>query len=102
MEKRRPHYDLKTIQTQMNSVVAMHLTMSARHGIKRSGLSLQQTWQVIQGLTSANVYKSMTVHIDHRIWQDVYHARYHGTALYLKFQQLDDYFVISFKELDDE
>lgn len=102
MEKRRPHYDLKAIQVQMHSVAAMQLTMSARHGIKRSGLSLQQAWQVIQSLTSANFYKSMTVHVDHRIWQDVYHARHHGTELYLKFQQLDDYFVISFKELDDE
>ena len=102
MEKRRAHYDLKAIQAQMDSVAAMQLTMSARHGIKRSGLSLQQAWQVIQGLTAANFYKSMTVHLDHRIWQDVYHARHRSTELYLKFQQLDDYFVISFKELDDE
>jgi motility quorum-sensing regulator/GCU-specific mRNA interferase toxin len=30
---------------------------------------------VIMALTSANFYKSMTTHADHRIWQDVYHAK---------------------------
>jgi motility quorum-sensing regulator/GCU-specific mRNA interferase toxin len=40
----------------------------------------------------------MTVNTDHRVWQDVYHAEWQGVALYIKFQQAGEYFVISFKE----
>jgi hypothetical protein len=42
MEKRRPHYDLKTIQVQMNSVDAMNMTLSARNGIKQAGMKLER------------------------------------------------------------
>ncbi|MBI4742689.1 MAG: type II toxin-antitoxin system MqsR family toxin [Betaproteobacteria bacterium] len=41
----------------------------------------------------------MTTHADHRVWQDVYHGQWHGAALYIKFQQAGEYFVVSFKEL---
>ncbi|MBU1689845.1 MAG: type II toxin-antitoxin system MqsR family toxin [Gammaproteobacteria bacterium] len=41
----------------------------------------------------------MTTHADHRVWQDVYHRQWNGTALYIKFQQAGEYFVVSFKEL---
>lgn|GEM_PF-4378787 len=37
-------------------------------------------------------------HADHTIWQDVYHAAWNGKTLYVKFQRVGVYFVISFKE----
>uniref|UniRef100_E6QSX3 Motility quorum-sensing regulator n=1 Tax=mine drainage metagenome TaxID=410659 RepID=E6QSX3_9ZZZZ len=40
----------------------------------------------------------MTTNSDHRAWQDVYHAEWQETVLYIKFQQLGEYVVISFKE----
>lgn len=40
----------------------------------------------------------MTTHHDHTIWQDVYHAAWNGKTLYVKFQRVGVYFVISFKE----
>lgn len=52
----------------------------------------------LQGLTATDFYKSMTINTDHRVWQDVYHAEWQGIALYVKFQQAGEYFVISFKE----
>ena len=75
MEKRRPHYDLKTIQVQMNSVDAMNMTLSARNGIEQAGMKLKDAWTVIQKLSMSNFYKSMTVHADSRVWQDVYYAQ---------------------------
>jgi len=102
MEKRRPHYDLAAIKLQMNSVETMALTTSARNGIKRVRMSLQQAWQVMQGLSSKNFFKSMTVYADNTVWQDVYHAEWQETALYIKFQRDGDYFIVSFKERDDE
>ena len=98
MEKRRPHYDLKAIQAQMNSIDTMNLTMTAWHGIKAAGMSLADALAAIKRLSPGNFYKSMTVHADSRVWQDVYHAEWKGRALYIKFQQHEEYFVVSFKE----
>jgi Motility quorum-sensing regulator, toxin of MqsA len=41
----------------------------------------------------------MTTHANHRVWQDVYHATWREKSLYVKFQQAEEYFVVSFKEL---
>lgn len=54
---------------------------------------------IVQGLSRKEFYKSMTIHADHRIWQDVYHGYWNGVALYIKFQRAGEYFVVSFKEL---
>ncbi|KAA0894308.1 type II toxin-antitoxin system MqsR family toxin [Oryzomonas japonica] len=102
MEKKRPHYDLAVIKRQMDAVETMVLTTSARNGIKKARMSLQQAWQVMQALSLKNFHKSMTVYGDHKVWQDVYFSEWQGIALYIKFQRLDDYFIISFKERDDE
>ncbi len=99
MEKRRAHYDLKAIQTQMNCIEVMNLTVSARHGIKTAGMSIGDVLEVVQGLGRNNFYKSMTTYFDNRIWQDVYHAEWKNKFLYVKFQRLGEYFVVSFKEL---
>ncbi|MBZ0167811.1 mRNA interferase MqsR [Candidatus Methylomirabilis lanthanidiphila] len=98
MEKRRPHYDLKAIQAQMNSIETMNLTVTARHGIKAAWMSLADALAVIQRLSSENFYRSMTVHADSRVWQDVYHAEWKRRALYIKFQRHEAYFIVSFKE----
>ena len=98
MEKRRPLYDLKKIIAQMDSVEAMNLTLSAVEGIRMAGMIKTEALQVVRGLSNANFYKSMTTHKCHQIWQDVYHADYREKRLYVKFQQLGDYFVVSFKE----
>lgn len=51
-------------------------------------------------LESSNFYKSMTTHADHRIWQDVYHAKTtRGDEVYLKLTIIDDVLIVSFKEL---
>lgn len=98
MDKRRPHYDLKAIQAQMHSIETMHLTMAARHGIKAAGMSLTDALATIKRLSLGNFYKSMTIHADSRVWQDVYHAEWKRRALYVKFQRYEEYFIVSFKE----
>jgi motility quorum-sensing regulator / GCU-specific mRNA interferase toxin len=99
MEKRTPHYFLAEIQAQMTSVVAMNLTESARIGIHAAAMGWADALSVVQGLRRADFYKSMTPHHDHRVWQDVYHAHWRDKVLYVKFQRVNDFFVISFKEL---
>jgi motility quorum-sensing regulator/GCU-specific mRNA interferase toxin len=42
----------------------------------------------------------MTTHTDHRIWQDVYHAKTTGgDEVYLKLTVIGDVLIVSFKEL---
>lgn len=99
MEKHTSHYPLAEIQAQMTTVQAMNLTVSARTGIRAVGMAQADALAVVQRLTRKNFYKSMTTHADHRVWQDVYHGQCNGASLYIKFQRVGDYFVVSFKEL---
>jgi len=99
MEKRRPHYDLKAILAQMICIENMNLTMSAQQGIRTAGMTRNEALEVINQLSATNFYKSMTTHLSHRVWQDVYHAKWREKLLYVKFQQAGEYFVVSFKEL---
>ena len=99
MEKHTPHYPLAEIQAQMTTLHEMNLTVSARIGIRAMGMAQADALVVVRRLARKDFYKSMTTHADHRVWQDVYHAQWHGTALYIKFQRSGEYFVVSFKEL---
>ena len=99
MEKRRPHYNLALILAQMKSVEDMNLTLSAEQGIRIAGMTRSEALEVIRQLNGANFYKSMTTYQSHKVWQDVYHAKWREKMLYVKFQQTDEYFIISFKEL---
>lgn len=98
MEKRKPHYPLAEIKAQMGSVADMNLTATAQIGIREAGMGTADALSVVGGLTQAQFYKSMTTHHDHTVWQDVYHAEWKSKSLYVKFQRVGEYFVISFKE----
>lgn len=63
------------------------------------GLDFDSMLAVILGLTSADFYKSMTTHADHRVWQDVYRLKALAGDIYLKLTVVDDVLVVSFKEL---
>ena len=99
VEKHSPHYPLAEIQTQMTTVRQMNLTVSARTGIRAVGMAQADALAVVQRLSRKDFYKSMTTHADHRVWQDVYHGQWKEAALYIKFQRISEYFVVSFKEL---
>jgi len=62
-------------------------------------MTRNEALEVINRLSATNFYKSMTTHLSHRVWQDVYHAKWREKLLYVKFQQAGEYFVVSFKEL---
>jgi len=83
----------------MKSVEDMKLTVSAEQGMRMAGMTRSEAFAVIRQLKSTIFYKSMTTHHSHKVWQDVYHAQWREKMLYVKFQQADEYFIISFKEL---
>lgn len=100
MEKRRPHYELREIQSQMVTPAGLRMTLTARNDALRVGITMQMAVSIIQTLGHGCFYKSMTAHADQTVWQDVYHGQWRGHMLYIKFQRdATGYFTISFKEL---
>lgn len=99
MEKSTPHCKLTVVQGLVQ-VGAVRATGSAFVGARELGINdLAGMCAVVMSLTSADFYKSMTTHADHRIWQDVYHAQTaQGQAVYLKLTVIDDVLIVSFKE----
>ena len=73
---------------------------SAFSGAREIGIdNLAGMCEVVLSLVPRNFYKSMTTHADHRIWQDVYHAKSAiGVGVYLKLTVIDELLIISFKE----
>lgn len=100
MEKRTAHCKLSVVKALIEAG-KVRATGTAYRDADRLGISdLEGMCAVVQTLTSAHFYKSMTTHNDHRIWQDVYHTRIESRAeVYLKLTVIDDLLIVSFKEL---
>jgi motility quorum-sensing regulator / GCU-specific mRNA interferase toxin len=102
MEKKKPAYTLSTIKKAFAGVKNLGgaTTASAFRGAQEAGLSREDMIAVIQSLQPADFYKSMTAYVDVQRWQEVYHARFQGIELYLKFTMQADgtYVLLSFKE----
>lgn len=99
MDKKRPTYNLEDIKEAFSSEDLLRITRTARKSVIEMGLRDSDVINVIQGLGGSNFYKSMTSYQDHRVWQDVYHAKYGELILYLKFTiDPEGFFVLSFKE----
>jgi len=98
MEKRTPHSKLTVVKAlvEAGKVSATH---SARLGATGLGLELSGMLAVVTALTPADFYKSMTTHVDHTVWQDVYRPSTQVGDVYLKLTVIDDVLIVSFKEL---
>ncbi|MDP3877943.1 MAG: type II toxin-antitoxin system MqsR family toxin [Methylobacter sp.] len=98
MEKRTPHCKLSVIK---NLVAAkkVRTTFSALAGGEALGLDFNEMIDVVMALNTKDFYKSMTTHIDHKVWQDVYHPITRAGKIYLKLTVIDDVLIVSFKEL---
>jgi len=98
MEKHSPHYSLTAMQAQVAVVGMDAFTATAVRGGLEMGLTRAQMREVIAGLTRRDFYKSMTTYRDHRVWQDVYHARcQNGQVAYIKLTHTETQIVIQFK-----
>jgi motility quorum-sensing regulator/GCU-specific mRNA interferase toxin len=63
------------------------------------GLLEAQALDVVLKLDGRMFYKSMTTHVDHTRWQDVYHAPCpNGKTAYIKVTSQDGRVVVQFKE----
>lgn len=100
MEKRTAHYRLVEIQASVRELGGNAFTASALRGVEDMGLVLGQALEVIAVLDRRAFVKSMTTYVDHRIWQDVYHAPTPAGVAYVKFTLRAGAVVISFKRKD--
>ena len=100
MEKGTPHCKLPVVKALIEAG-KVRATASAFSGARELGVNdLSGMCGVVLALTAADFLKSMTTHADHRIWQDVYHAKTVKHAdVYMKLTVIDDVLIVSFKEL---
>ncbi|MCX7096385.1 MAG: type II toxin-antitoxin system MqsR family toxin [Methylococcales bacterium] len=98
MEKQTPHCKLSVVKALVEAG-NVRATKAAREGGTALGLDFDSMIAVVLELTSANFYKSMTTHADHRLWQDVYRPVTPIGEIYLKLTVIDDVLIVSFKEL---
>jgi motility quorum-sensing regulator/GCU-specific mRNA interferase toxin len=98
MEKRTPHCKLSVVKTLIQAG-KVRITLSALEGGAALGFDADGIIGVVMALTSKDFYKSMTIHADHRIWQDVYRPATSSGEVYLKLTIIDDVLIVSFKEL---
>jgi motility quorum-sensing regulator/GCU-specific mRNA interferase toxin len=100
MEKGTPHCKLPVVKALIEAG-QVRATASAYNEARELGINdLTGMCAVVLALTPADFYKSMTTHADHRVWQDVYHAKTaSGDEVYLKLTVIDDVLIVSFKEL---
>lgn len=99
MEKSRAHYNLATIKALVARDGLKVFTATARSGFMGMGLSAAEALAVVASLSRSMLFKSMTTHADHRVWQDVYHALCpNGKTAYIKLTMQDGAVVIQFKE----
>lgn len=97
MEKNTPHCKLSLIKLMIDAG-KVRSTRAARENAAALGFDDKAMLCVVKTLSSADFYKSMTTHADHRIWQDVYRPMTSVGRIYLKLTVIDDVLIVSFKE----
>ena len=98
MEKGTPHCKLAVVKAMVNAG-QVRTTKAAREGGVALGFDFDGMLAVVMALTTADFFKSMTSHADHRVWQDVYRPTTPAGVVYLKLTVVDDVLIVSFKEL---
>lgn len=87
MEKRTSHYDLEQIKKLLDNESTRKITEQAIDGAATLGyLTIEDMLDVVDRLRRRHLYKSMTVHGNSKLWQDVYKIADEGNDLYIKLQ----------------
>ena len=97
MQKKVAHYSLESIKDFINDG-NYFITRTARVDYINLGLDDEDVIEIIMGLLSKDLHKSMTTYANNKIWQDVYYKNIDDLELYIKLQINEKAIVISFKE----
>lgn len=100
MEKRKAHYPLITVK-RLAAERRVSFTVTALAGAAAMGFATDEMLGVVSSLTSRNLYKSMTSHVNHTVWHDVCHANTSRGLVYLKLTVIENLLIVSFKEKEE-
>jgi motility quorum-sensing regulator/GCU-specific mRNA interferase toxin len=99
MKKSIAHYPLDEIKARVRVHGLRAFTQTASDNARLMGLDRAAAVSVVLGLKREMLFKSMTAHADHRVWQDVCHAPCpNGKMAYIKVTIQAGTTVIQFKE----
>lgn len=101
-EKRKPTYDLSSVQTWASSANFV-VTGTVRRSGAALGFGMSEMASVIETMQREHFHKSVTSFGDHREWQDVYLVPNDVGTLYIKFRSdvVTEFVLLSFKEKDN-
>jgi motility quorum-sensing regulator/GCU-specific mRNA interferase toxin len=103
MEKKRPHYDLTEAKRLVEVGGIATFTQTAQSGAALMGLTVDEAVAAVLNIERRDFYKSMTTHLRHDVWQDVYHVATIAGIAYVKITLFpDSRVVIQFKEKHDD
>jgi motility quorum-sensing regulator/GCU-specific mRNA interferase toxin len=68
VEKKRPTHDLDLFKACVSSVEKLNITVTAARSAAALGYTFQDIVDTIQIIERRHFYKSMTSHIDSRVW----------------------------------
>lgn len=99
-EKQKPHYDLAAIKAAFADPARLNRSSVSRRGAFALNIDDSELVAIVQALRISDFDKSMTSHVDHKIWQDVYKPVRESRTLYVKFttDSVGEFLLISFKE----
>ncbi len=98
MEKRTAHHTLAVVRA-LCAIGNVTPTQTSLKTAALLGMTRNEMVQIVQALTLADFYKSMTSYADKTQWQDVYHPIVEGRKLYLKLTVTNGLLILSFKDL---
>ncbi|ODN40950.1 type II toxin-antitoxin system MqsR family toxin [Piscirickettsia litoralis] len=95
----KPTYCLDSIKAEFDRVECLRMTGVASRSAAELDFTLQDVVDCIQELESYNFYKTMAPYSKgFTANHDVYKINYLEIDLYIKFQKVKDFFIVSFKE----
>jgi motility quorum-sensing regulator/GCU-specific mRNA interferase toxin len=104
--KRKPHHDLRAVQSKFAQVETLEITRTAVQGARALGYSLEDIIEVVRNLEPGDFIKSETAHSppNSKVWHDTYTMPWDDRWLYLKFagETLIDVTLTSFKEAGND
>jgi motility quorum-sensing regulator/GCU-specific mRNA interferase toxin len=99
----KSHYDLNELKELLENEKTRVITVRAQNDAFTIGyLTDDEIIKRCLELRRSEIYKTMTTHHDHTLWQDVYKTKDPTRTLYIKLQKnkQNTGVVVSFKEAD--
>ncbi|MDH0309659.1 type II toxin-antitoxin system MqsR family toxin [Aeromonas caviae] len=93
-----PTFDLNSIKSELDNIDKLRTTGAARRGFTELGFSDQDVVDAISQIKSGDFHKTMPSDKMPAYYFDVYKTKYKNKNIYVKFQKIKDFIVVSFKE----